>query len=77
MITLFRFKYCPYCDLVQDFMDEHDIPYEIILVERENKPKEVLSTGGTVPVIEHNGKCISDSKKIIAYLQNNHLAKPA
>ncbi len=68
MIKLYRFKQCPFCDHVQDFMDENNIPYEIILVERENKPKEVLSTGGTVPVIEINGKLISNSSKIIAYL---------
>lgn len=77
MIKLYRFKYCPYCDLVQDFMDEQSIPYTIILVEKENKPLEVRSTGGTVPVIEDHGKLVSDSSKVIAYLQNNHLAKPA
>ena len=58
-------------------MDEHKIAYEMMILESENKPEEVLSTGGTVPVIEDKGKLISDSKRIIAYLQNNHLAKPA
>lgn len=77
MIKLFRFKNCPYCDRVQEYMDQKNIPYIIILVEREKKPKEVLITGGTVPVIEYNGKLISDSSRIIAYLQNTHLAKPA
>ncbi|MSR85946.1 glutaredoxin [Candidatus Woesearchaeota archaeon] len=75
MIKLYRFTHCPFCDTVQDFMDEQNIAYEIVLVHRENKPKEVTSTGGTVPVIEDNGKLISDSKKIIAYLRNTHLAK--
>lgn len=56
-------------------MDEHSISYEIVLVERGKKPKEVTSTGGTVPVIEDNGKLISDSQKIIMYLRNTHLAK--
>ena len=69
MIKFYRFVHCPYCDIVQDFMDEHDIAYEIILVERDKKPKEVLSTGGTVPVIEEGGKLISDSAEIISYLK--------
>ena len=75
MIKLYRFRHCPFCDRVQEFMDEHQIHYEIVLVERDKKPKEVLSTGGTVPVIEENGKLISDSQKIIAYLRNTHQVK--
>ena len=69
MIKFYRFVHCPYCDIVQDFMDEHSIKYEIVLVERDKKPKEVTSTGGTVPVIEENGKLISDSSRIISYLK--------
>ncbi len=75
MIKLYRFTHCPFCDIVQEYMDEQDIAYEIVLVQRENKPKEVTSTGGTVPVIEEHGKLISDSKKIIAYLQSTHQVK--
>ncbi|HIH15198.1 MAG: hypothetical protein QT08_C0008G0012 [archaeon GW2011_AR17] len=77
MIILYRFLHCSYCDYVQEFMDEHAIIYEVVLVLKDKKPQEVLSTGGTVPVIKDNGKLISDSSKIIAYLRSNHLAKPA
>ena len=67
--------HCPYCDLVQDFMDEEHITYTVVLVERGKKPKEVTSTGGTVPVIEDDGKLVSDSSTIISYLKNTLRAR--
>ena len=70
MILLYRFPSCPFCDDVQEFMDAKKIPYKIVVVEKEKKPQEVLSTGGTVPVIKDKDKLISASQRIITYLQN-------
>ena len=48
-----------------------DISYEKVEVERNNKPAVVRETGGTVPVMDIGGKIISDSTKIIAYLEGH------
>ncbi|MDP3919061.1 MAG: glutathione S-transferase N-terminal domain-containing protein [Nanoarchaeota archaeon] len=75
MIKLYQFDYCPYCEKVKVFMEDNGIEYESVIVDRSNKPVEVTSTGGTVPVIEIDGKLISDSSKIIEYLKKNVLKK--
>jgi glutathione S-transferase len=56
-------------------MDENKIEYTKVEVDRNNKPEEVTSTGGTVPVIDHDGKIVSDSSKIIEYLKEYVLGK--
>ncbi len=53
-------------------MDKHDIDYTKVEVDRAHKPEEVSSTGGTVPVIDDNGKIVSDSSRIIAYLKEKY-----
>jgi glutathione S-transferase len=76
MITLYQFPSCPFCAKVRDFMDENKIEYEIINVDRNNKPKEVLeaSTSGTVPVIiDGENKPMAESSDIIEYLKNKYL----
>jgi glutathione S-transferase len=49
-------------------MDQNKIKYSIVEVDRNNKPDEVNATGGTVPVIDHDGEIVSDSSLIIEYL---------
>ena len=59
-------------------MREHGIKWEKIEVDRNNKPEEVTSTGGTVPVIQlEDGTLISDSSRIIEYLEKNVVGKAA
>jgi glutathione S-transferase len=74
-ITLFQFETCPFCIKVRNFMNQHKIAYEIIEVDRANKPEEVTSTGGTVPVIYVDGEVISDSSRIIAWLEEHVVNK--
>lgn len=50
-------------------MDEEKIEYEKIEVDRDNKPEEVTSTGGTVPVIKDGNIVMSESAEIIEYLK--------
>ncbi len=68
MIKLYQYETCPFCIKVRAFMDEHEIKYEKVEVDRDNKPEIVTSTGGTVPVIDDEGEVVSDSSKIIEYL---------
>ncbi len=68
MIKLYQYEMCPYCEKVRRKLDEMGIEYEKVEVNPANKPKEVTSTGGTVPVIDDNGMVMNESADIINYL---------
>ena len=72
MIKIYQFETCPFCKKVKDFMDKNNIEYEKVEVDRDNKPEIVLSTGGTVPVIDDDGVIVPDSSKIIEYLKKKY-----
>jgi len=50
-------------------MDKHDIKYEEIIVDPFDKPKEVKTTGGAVPVIQDGAVVMGESLDIIKYLR--------
>lgn len=70
-IILYQFTNCPFCLRVRTKLDSLGLKYEKVEVGRNNKPAIVVETGGTVPVIDIDGKVISDSKRIIKYLEEN------
>ena len=70
-ILLYQFENCPYCEKVRRKLAELGLEYEKFEVDRSNKPDVVLQTGGTVPVIDIDGKIISDSSRIVEYLEEN------
>lgn len=72
MIKLYQYELCPYCEKVRRKLDEMGIEYEKIEVNPANKPKEVTSTGGTVPVIDDNGMVMNESADIINYLEKTY-----
>ncbi|MFC1732481.1 glutathione S-transferase N-terminal domain-containing protein [candidate division KSB1 bacterium] len=70
-IKLYQFEHCPYCEKVRQKLKEKGLEWETVEVNRANKPDIVLNTGGTVPVVDIDGKIISDSAIIIRYLDEN------
>lgn len=68
MIKLYQYEMCPYCEKVRRKLSELNIEYQKVEVDPANKPKEVTSTGGTVPVIDDNGMIMNESADIIEYL---------
>ncbi len=72
MIKLYQYEMCPFCEKVRRKMDEMGIEYEKIEVNPASKPKEVTSTGGTVPVIDDNGMVMNESSDIIEYLDEKY-----
>lgn len=63
---------CPYCEKVRRKLSELNIEYQKVEVDPANKPKEVTSTGGTVPVIDDNGLVMNESADIIKYLEKKY-----
>lgn len=70
MIKLYQFAECPYCEKVRRKLAELNVEYEKIEVDPTNKPEEVISTGGTVPVIDDAGMIMNESDAIVDYLVN-------
>ena len=75
MLKLYQFEYCPYCAKVRKKLDELGLKYEKIEVDPKNKPKIVIELGGTVPVIDDNGRIMNESDDIVAYLEKNYARK--
>ncbi len=70
-IILYQFTSCPFCKRVRSKLESMDLKYKKVEVDPNNKPVIVTENGGTVPVIDIGGKVIGDSKRIIAYLEEN------
>ena len=74
MIKLYQFEACPFCVKVRAKLEELGIDYEKVNVahdREDSQRKELLEKSGvaTVPVIEIDGKFISESDVIIEYLE--------
>lgn len=67
-MELYQLPKCPYCAIVRDKLDELKVKYEIINIDRDNKPEIVMKHGGFVPVLVDNDLEIGDSKKILEYI---------
>ena len=70
-ITLYQFETCPFCLRVRSKLYSLGIKYEKVEVDRNNKPAIVTETGGMVPVVKIGEKVMSDSARIIEYLEEN------
>ncbi|NDK09546.1 glutaredoxin [Candidatus Gracilibacteria bacterium] len=54
MITVFSKEYCPYCSATKQFLDSHDIEYQVVDLENDReKMMEIVQISGlmTVPQI--------------------------
>lgn len=72
MIKLYQYTDCHYCERVRRKLAELGLEYQKIEVHPADKPEAVLSTGGTVPVIDDNGMIMSESSEIIDYLDEKY-----
>ena len=70
-IILYTLPGCPFCQKVKDKLSQKRLAYKEIIIDRDNKPKEVTSTGGMVPVIKIGDLVMSESSKICAYIDEN------
>lgn len=72
MLKLYQYATCPFCEKVRAKLAELGLEYEKIEVDPANKPEEVTSTGGTVPVIDDDGMIMNESEDIVDYLEQKY-----
>ncbi len=73
-ITLYSLDGCPYCELVEETLDDHGIDYETEWVEAlHSQRNEVKRVSGqrAVPVIvdEERGVTMAESENIVEYVE--------
>lgn len=73
-ITLYSLDGCPYCEKVEEALDEHDVEYSTEWVEglhsRRNEVRRVSGQRG-VPVLvdEERGVTMAESENIVKYVE--------
>jgi len=79
MVRLYQAEWCPYSHRVRAKLTELGIDYEAVnvaaLAEKRAELK-ALTGGVAIPVLVDEEKVISDSGKIISYLEENYEADP-
>jgi len=74
-LTLYQLESCPFCALVRKKLDELKLPFRLVPVEKKGEDREdVISLSGqkAVPVLKDGDKVITDSKKILSYLDQTY-----
>ena len=75
MIRLFETNQCPYCDIVQETLEELKLDYKIVSVPTPHYLRtevQELSGQSLVQIIVDDGEVVNDSRRIIKYLQNKY-----
>lgn len=77
MVTMYRLEGCPYCEIVVDRLEEHEIDYESVWVEGlHSRRDEVRRISGQrqVPVVvdDDYGVTMAESGPILEYLESTH-----
>lgn len=71
---LFVGTICPYCQKVENFMEENDIKIEVINIEHDRDAmRDLIENGGKrqVPCLYHDGEYLYESDDIIEFLREN------
>jgi len=83
-IVLYRdhAAWCPYCEKVALVLEEKRIPYEVRKINMRcygGKPAEFLAKvpSGLLPVLEMDGRVVTESATIMALLEDRHASDPA
>lgn len=76
-LTLYQLEGCPYCELVDDRLEELDIEFESVWVEGlHSKRDEVKRVSGqrAVPVLvdDSRGVTMAESERILEYLDTSY-----
>ena len=76
MIIMYTSNWCSYCNAAKNLLDELELEYQEINIEKENISREELydlSGGYTIPQISINKKFIGGYNELQSLHQNNKL----
>ncbi|KAL4003641.1 Glutathione S-transferase N-terminal domain family protein [Acanthocheilonema viteae] len=70
IIRIYAKRFCPYCDRVIIAAYKKGIQFEVFHIDFQNKPEWFIlkNPEESVPLLDHNGKLVIDSRVIIEYL---------
>lgn len=72
MITLYQFESCPFCSKVRALLHYIDQPFTIVEVSPFGMKELDFTDHKKVPVLKDDDKVITESAKIIEYLNENY-----
>jgi glutaredoxin len=60
MITVYTKDWCGYCNIAKAYLKKHEIPFEEINIDHDNKAREYMISEGhyTAPQIYYEGKLL-------------------
>lgn len=70
-MKLYALTGCPYCEMVEERLEQYGVEYERIEVPRDHSDRhEVIEVSGqpTVPVLVDGDVMLDDEEKILPYL---------
>lgn len=78
MMKLYQFEISPFCDKVRRALRYKGLPFEVEEVPLTQAPIRLrrLNPAGKVPVLEHDGRLVTDSSDIVLYLEDRFAEPP-
>lgn len=74
-MKLYELAMCPYCDKVRKRLDALGLEYESVKVPKPHSEREEvheLSGQRSVPILVDGDEVVSDSSRIVDYLEENY-----
>ncbi len=72
VVKLYQYSYCQFCKNVRTKLEELDIRYRKIEVDRDKKPELIMKNSGTIPLIVDDKRVIGGSTNIVKYLTRKY-----
>jgi glutathione S-transferase len=74
-MKLYHVRWCPECQMVQQKLEELEIPYDSVIVpDRRPQRTEVFEASGQyyVPVLTDGENVLSETAEILSYLETKY-----
>jgi glutathione S-transferase len=78
VLTLYDADRCPYCARVRIVLAEKAVPHETVSVDLSDRPAWIydLNATGRVPVLDHDGLVLPESRVLMEYLDEQFPEPP-
>ncbi|ESO06641.1 hypothetical protein HELRODRAFT_151008, partial [Helobdella robusta] len=73
-VRVYSMRFCPYAQRARMILKYYNVPHEIVNINLKDKPAWFLqkNASGTVPVLEHNERIITESVICCEYLDERY-----